>query len=291
MSIFPFDVQSTALLLEQFPGEVAAALKSAPMPVGWLEQTQGDNRALLLLSLANLLAPNCLREWFQADDLVIAGRREIGEFATAAFGGGNSVFARNELAIPVRVPPERRADVVRSGLARDKWQWILVKGMDYKVSTADVRPGDPDLELRFALTWDRQALHFHADVLDTPAGFFPPKGRRSVELFINPSRNGLVWQSPEDFQFAFNPDGSAMEFFHNHPFTAQIRTTEHGYSIDSDIPWTELGLVPRPGLAFDLTANVSAGGTREWDPSLELSWRYYQRDNDRFGLGTVSLSP
>jgi hypothetical protein len=82
-----------------------------------------------------------------------------------------------------------------------------------------------------------------------------------------------------------------MEWFHDRPATAQVRRTAHGYTIDADLPWTELGLVPRPGLQFDLTANVTAGGTQEWEPSLELSWRYYQRDDDRFGLGTVRLSP
>ena len=44
-------------------------------------------------------------------------------------------------------------------------------------------------------------------------------------------------------------------------------------------------------MEIDLTANVTAAGTNEWDPSLELSWRYYQRPNDGFGLGTVRLSP
>jgi hypothetical protein len=44
-------------------------------------------------------------------------------------------------------------------------------------------------------------------------------------------------------------------------------------------------------MLLDLTANVTAGGIHEWDPSLELSWRYYQRDDDRYGLGTVRLSP
>jgi hypothetical protein len=127
--------------------------------------------------------------------------------------------------------------------------------------------------------------------MDTPPGFFPPKGRRSVELFINPARDGLVWHTPNNFQFAYKPDGSAMEWFHDRPATAQVRRTAHGYTIDADLPWTELGLVPRPGLQFDLTANVTAGGTQEWEPSLELSWRYYQRDDDRFGLGTVRLSP
>ncbi len=288
---FPYDVQSTALLLEQYPAEVAAGLRTAPLPAGWLLQATGNDRAVLLLSMANLLAPDCLREWFQQDQLVRAGRGAIGEFGAAAFGGDNSVFARNELAIPVAVPPQRRAEVVRSNQPREKWQWIVVKGRNYKVSEADVRPGDPELELRFALTWDTKALHFHAEVLDTPPGFFPPTGRRSAELFINPKRDGLVWLSPDNYQFAYKPDGSAMEWFHKRPATARIRMTEHGYAIESDIKWTELGIVPKPDLEFDLTANVTAGGTNEWDPSLELSWRYYQRSNDSFGLGTVRLGP
>jgi hypothetical protein len=288
---FPYDAQGAALLIDEFPSEVAADLKSSPLPADWLERAPSDSRALLLLSLANLLAPDCLREWFQEDDLVREGRQEIGEFALAPFGGDNSVFARNELAIPIRIPPERQATVVRSEQPRDKWQWILVKGMDYKISPADVRPGDPDLQLLFALTWDKDALHFHADVVDAPAGFFPPSGRRSVELFINPRRDGLVWMSPDDFQFAYRPDGSAMEWFHVHPVVARFQITPHGYMIDSDIKWTELGMVPRPGLEFNLTANVTAEGTQEWEPALELSWRYYQREDDRFGLGTVRLSP
>ncbi len=82
-----------------------------------------------------------------------------------------------------------------------------------------------------------------------------------------------------------------MEWFHNRPVKARIQATEHGYTIESDITWKELGVEPKPDLEIDLTANVTAGGTNEWDPSLELSWRYYQRPNDGFGLGTVRLSP
>jgi hypothetical protein len=286
---FPFDVQSTALVLEHFPAEVIAELKRAPMPADWLDQASLIDRSLLLLSLANLLAPDCLREWFQQDPLARAGRTAIDEFGKAAFGGQNSLIARNELAVKPKVPPERLALVDNSDLPRDKWQWILVKGLDYKVSAADARPGDPDLELRFALTWDREALHFHADVLDTPAGFSIPKGRRSVELFINPKRDGLVWLSSDNFQFAFKPDGSAMEWFHNRQVAARIHSTEHGYAVDADIRWTELGLTPAVGLEFDATASVTAGGIYDWDPSLELSWRYYRRADDSFGLGTVRL--
>jgi hypothetical protein len=290
LTTFPYNAQSTALLVEQFPAEVAAALKASPPPPDWLGKATPDSRSVLLISLANLLAPECMREWFQQDDLVQAGRKAIGEFALAPFGGNNSVYTRNELAVPIKVPPEREAVAVPSATPRSQWPWITVKGPDYKISDADVRPGDPDLEMRFALTWDRVALHFHAEVLDTPPGFFPPTGRRSVELFVNPKEDGLVWQSPEDYQFAYKPSGLAMEWFHNKDVPAHIRMTEHGYDIDSDIPWSELKLTPRAGLEVALTANVTAGGSQEWEPMLELSWRYYQREDDRFGLGTVRLA-
>jgi len=286
---FPFDVQDTSLLLEHFPSEVAAGLKRAPLPPNWLGQATLDDRTLLLLSLANLLAPDCLREWFQQDSLARAGRTAIDEFSQAAFGGDDSLFARKELAVPLPVPPERVAAVTGPDVPREKWQWIQVKGLQYKVSDADVRPGDPDLELHFALTWDKEALHYHADVLDTPPGFSIPTGRRSVELFINPRRDGLVWLTPDNFQFAFKPNGTAMEWFHKRPAVARIRSTEHGYAVDADIKWSELGITPHPGLEFDATSSVTAGGTFEWDPALELSWRYYRISDDRFGLGTVRL--
>ncbi len=288
-TVFPYDVKSTALLVEQFPAEIAESLRTAPPPPEWVGAASVEERDMLLLSLANLLAPDCLRDWFQQDSLVVAGRNSIREFSVAAFGGDNSLFARNELAVPVKAPPERHLVVVRSNLPSSKWDWILVKGPDFKISDADVRPGDPEIGLKFALTWDSDALHFHAIVVDTPTGFLPPTGRRSVELFINPNRDGLVWLSQDNFQFAFKPDGSAMEWFHNRPLGATIQKTEHGYSVETNIKWTDLGLVPQPGLAFDMTANVTAAGTEEWDPSLELSWRYYQRDDDRFGLGTAQL--
>ena len=50
-------------------------------------------------------------------------------------------------------------------------------------------------------------------------------------------------------------------------------------------------MTPKPGLEFDFTANVTAEGNAEWQPALELSWRYYQREDDRFGLGTARLGP
>ena len=288
---FPYDVVNTALLLEHFPAEVSASLKVAPLPSDWLQRSIPANRYLLFLSLSNLLASDCLRNWFQRDPLVQAGRAALPEFRVAAFGANDSVYARNELATPMPSVPERHAQVVSAKVPRERWPWTEVKGLQYKCSSADVRPGDPDLDLRFALTWDPTALHFHAEVTDSPPGFAPPTGRRSVELFINPKGGGLAWLDHDDFQFAYQPDGSAMEWFHNRPVTAKVHATPGGYAVDADIPWRELGLAPRPGLQFALTASVTAAGLNESDPALELSWRYYRQPDDRMGLGTVQLMP
>ena len=80
-----------------------------------------------------------------------------------------------------------------------------------------------------------------------------------------------------------------MEWFHNRPADARITKTKNGYTVEADIKWSDLKLTPHPGLEFDATASVTAGGNSEWDPSLELSWRYFGRSDDRFGLGTVKL--
>jgi hypothetical protein len=286
---FPYAVADTALVLEHFPVEVGTSLRSTRLPSGWLQSALPINRYLLFLSLANLLAHDCLRGWFQQDPLVQAGRAALPEFALAAFGPHDSVYTRNELALPEPVPPERSTIVVRTTVPRERWPWIEVKGLQYKCSDADVRPGDPDLELRFALTWDSAALHFHAVVMDTPPGFASPTGYRAVVLYINPKRNGLEWFGPDDFAFSYQPDGSAVEWFHDRPITAQVHPAVGGYVVEASIPWRVLGMTPRPGLTFDLTAGVTAAGVRESDPSLELSWRTYNRPDDRLGLGTARL--
>jgi hypothetical protein len=59
--------------------------------------------------------------------------------------------------------------------------------------------------------------------------------------------------------------------------------------VDAKIKWSTLGLTPRPGLELAIAPSVVAEGTREWQPSLKLTWRFYQRPDDRFGLGVVRL--
>ncbi len=285
----PPDVITSALLIDHFPAEWVARFGNAPSPA-WFQAARPADSAALLISLANLLVPDCVREWFQQDPLIRAARATIPEFGQHAFGIRTSTFWRFELAGPAVEPPERRAIAVSSSTPRDQWKWTRIAGLEFKDSPADVRPDDPMLELRFALTWDNEALHFHAVAIDQPPNTpLPPDRRESVELLINPKNDGLVWRGPDDFDFLYRPTGEAIELNHNRPAQATIQRTDRGYTVESDIPWSLLGLTPRPGLTIGLTTAVATDAPNEWQPSLKLNWRFFQRRDERYGLGTVQL--
>jgi hypothetical protein len=80
-----------------------------------------------------------------------------------------------------------------------------------------------------------------------------------------------------------------VEWFHNRPEQARVRPTDQGYEVEADIKWSELGLVPRPGLELGVSPAVVSEGRFEWEPCLKLNWRYYHRADDRLGLGTLRL--
>jgi hypothetical protein len=276
--------------LDKFPAELLALLKTAPPAEGWLEAASASDRAILLISIANLLVPDCVREWFQADPMVRAGRGSIKDFTEAAFGLSTSTLWRYELAGPLVEPPERRATAVASTLPKEQWHWTRISGLEFKDSPADVRADDPLLELRFAFTWDNEALHFHAEAIDTPPDApRPPDRVESVELLINPKSDGLVWRGPDDFHFVFRANGEAFEWSRNRPVVSKVVRTREGYTVDADISWSQLGLTPSPGLEFRMTTAVATDGRYEWEPTLKLNWRFFERADERFGLGLLKL--
>src|SRR5690606_22483693 len=110
-----------------------------------------------------------------------------------------------------------------------------------------------------------------------------------VELLIDPKSDGHVWRGPDDFHFVFRSTGDAFEWSRNRPAAAKITRTEQGYMVEADIPWSQLGLTPGPGLELSMTTAVATSGRHEWEPTLKLNWRFYQRSDERFGLGTLQL--
>ena len=285
-----FDVPTTALLLDNFPAEVLARARKSPRPPGWIEDAAPVDRAILLLSVANLLVPNCVREWFQQDPLVRATRTLIPEFAEAAFGMNTSILWRHELAGPAAEPPARRAVALAATAPRDQWQWTRIAGLEFKESPADVRADDPLLELRFAFTWDNEALYFHAEATDTPAGYKPSEERKElVELLVDPQLDGLIWRGSDDLHFIYRSSGEAWEWSRNRATPGIIVRTETGYTVEAAIPWSVLGLTPASGLEFGMTTAVATAGRYEWEPSLKLNWRFFQRRDERYGLGILRL--
>jgi len=229
---------------------------------------------------------------------VQAGRAAITEFAEAAFGPNTSLFAQRELAGPRLAPPQRKVVAVSSATPRDKWNWQKVAGLEFKDSNADVREGDPPLEFSFAFTWDEFALHYHAEVVDTPSGFVIPAERnRMAELFVDPESDGLVWQGKRDFQFGFvrshywnkTPPGTAAEYFNSGKASVSITDTATGYVVEATIPWSTLGVNPHAGLELGVSPAVITEGTKEWEPTLKLNWSYYRENETRIRLGRVRL--
>jgi hypothetical protein len=271
-----------ALQLEHFPRETASLDPQ--------QDSTSEAAAAHLITTANLLAPDCIRHAFQRDPLVQAGRAAIAEFGEAAFGPNSSVIAQRELASNPPVPPLRHARATRDDLPRDQWDWHNVQGMEFKDSDADIRPGDPPLEFRFALTWNESALHLHAEVVDSPAGYkLPPKRVRQVELNVDTELDGFLSSGQRDFQFIYRVGAEAREAFHRVETTATITPTADGFTVEAVIPWSSMGLVPKTGLEFCLTPAAASAGTKEWEPKMKLNWSYARLNDSTHRLGRVRL--
>ena len=278
-----------ALLLDCFPVETMQRL-GAKFATDAMARATPAGQAALLITAANVLGADCVRRWFQRDPLVRAGRAAIPEFAEAAFGPNTSVIAQRELSPPRDQRPVRQTVAVATTRPRAQWDWQKVAGLEYKNSDADVFPGDAPLEYRFAFTWDATALHFHAEVKDTPAGYpVPPVRNRMVFLFVDPDSDGLVWTGPRDYQFCYKVGDVAQEFFNHAATQAEIRTTEEGYTVEASIPWKALGLAAQPGLEFSLSPSTINEGVRESEPSLQLIWSSQEDANGHSRLGRLRL--
>lgn len=270
------------LQLAHFPRETLTRLPDAP--------ATPTAAAASLITIANLLADDCVRRAFQQDALVQAGRTAIAEFREAAFGPNTSVIAQGELDGTPPPPAPRLAVGVPHTQPREQWRWQHVAGTEFLDSQADLRPGDAPLAFRFAFTWDEAALHFHAEVTDTPAGFtVPAKRKRVVELYVDPEADGLVWTGRRDYQFTYDLTEGMRETFNHVPNRSRLTPTAEGYALEASIPWTSLGVTPRPGLELGVSPAVVAAGKREWEALIKLNWSFHPMRAGVYRLGTIRL--
>jgi hypothetical protein len=278
----PADPLLSVLQLDQFPLEALTLPPHLP--------TTPEAAAAFVITAANLLDHDCVRRAFQADPLVRAGRAAIAEFGEAAFGPNTSVIAQRELAGSKPLAPPRQARIVAQALPNAQWDWQTVAGLEFKDSDADVRPGDAPLAFRFALTWDQDALHVHAEVTDTPSGYAVPRERRrAVEVFIDPDVDGFNWSSAQDYQSTYRL-GAPAHSLNQHPVNeARITPTAQGYTVETSIPWSGLGLVPHTGLEFGLTVAAVSESPHEWEQIIKLNWSWAPLRAGAYQLGRVRL--
>lgn len=269
------------LQLAHFPAEALARPSGPP--------TAPAAAAASLVTIANLLADDCVRRAFQQDLLVQAGSAAVAEFQAAPFGANTSVIAQGALA-GTSIPAPRETLGVSRHRPRESWDWQLVAGPEFLDTGADQRPGDPPLTFRFAFTWDDTALHFHAEVFDAPSGYaLPAERQRAVELFLDPAGDGLVWSAQDDYQFVFDLREGSGEKFERPSGPFRLVPTSDGYTLEATIPWRTLGVTPRQGLQLGVSPAVVAAGRRDWEPATKLNWSFHPLGDGVYRLGLVRL--
>ncbi len=86
------DATTLALMLDCFPTEVIYGWKATPPTDAWWAAAHPADLAAMLITTANLLNRDCVRQWFQQDPLVTAARATLTDFTTAAFGPNTSLY-------------------------------------------------------------------------------------------------------------------------------------------------------------------------------------------------------
>lgn len=146
---------------------------------------------------------------------------------------------------------------------------------------------------RFAFAWDEQALHVMIRVTDKHVVNNSPADslfeQDSVELFIDPQNDGLVWGNTDDLQFGFAVTDKAWEWFGGRQtdIDRSVTLSDGGYEVRASIPWTTLGVEPTPGTRLQSTVAVKSVDASGESP-VKLNWRYKQ-EGGRYRLGDLVL--
>lgn len=152
---------------------------------------------------------------------------------------------------------------------------------------------DNAVSARFAFAWDDQALHVTIRVTDGHVVNNSPADslfeQDSVELYIDPQNDGLVWGAAEDLQFGFAVTDKAWEWFGGRQTAIDQSVTpmDDGYEVRASIPWTTLGIEPASGVRMQSTVAVKSVNASGESP-VKLNWRYKQ-ESDHYRLGDLVL--
>ncbi len=295
---------ASALAIASFPREVVANLRHLErmgvrkVEIGFLDSVdwrsgqirQGYlvlDQSMLMLSLVNYLQDGIVQKWVQSDPMVQRGRQLIDDYRVPA-------YAQNSLCDLAGRTTATRDQRPRSTRAMRFDNWATA---DWQVLDIDsLEGGDagvPDMPVaKFAFAWDGAGLHFSIRVVSKTVTNTRPADKLyeqdAIELYIDPANDGLAWGQPADFQFGFAAPDKTWEWFGSgRRVPARITSTAEGYSVESVIPWSTLGVKPGPGLVLGVSPAlhyVSPDGTN----SVKLNW-CWRPEGERVHLGALTL--
>jgi hypothetical protein len=210
------------------------------------------------------------------------------------------------VAVRLTTPPTINADL-------SDWPEGPTAVSSHVVHRADGVTRSPSAQAIWRLGWDEGNLYVGTAVTDdihvqTQQGNQIFRGD-SLELQIetNPARNARTL-GPSNFQIALSPGNfgdippSAFRFQGNnqgrmldaaggHNITVAARQTGDGYILEAAIPWSDLNLIPTPGMRLGLALNVNDNdtpGTARQEMMLSnVSTRQFA---DPTSWGTLTLS-
>lgn len=245
------------------------------------------NQAMLLSAITNAMTDGQLRQWFGSHPMVQHGEATIAANDSRRPSESTSLFAldlpRDDLRKALQQPPlHTAARPLHVGWEQAEWSAIPPDGS-----------GADEAIAQFALAWDEEAFHLRVIVEDDrPHNDRHPDRlyeQDSVEFFIDPAADGLKWGNPADFQYGFAIGEKAWEWFgqRHESIDHTDRITRKGYMISASIPWSTLGLSPKPGLVIGVDLAV-----RDADqPKPHTYHWHWQPRGQSIELGRVVIEP
>lgn len=180
--------------------------------------------------------------------------------------------------------PARRAEpreAVASLLPRPEHQWDW-RWLDAQNSRHSVFDGNNRIFLQFASGWDTNALHVRIVATDPEIA-----DGDKVELYFDPEGDGFRWGDFRDFLFNFPVTSEPYESLNRPMGTSTVQRVERGYAISATIPWSLLGVEPRPGLRIHCSPGIYSV-TDDDEPAAKLNWQW-QDEGDAIRLGQIVL--
>ncbi len=156
--------------------------------------------------------------------------------------------------------------------------------------------GKKDFSGKFYFTWNKKYLYMAVVIDDNEIVADMSKDRiwrnDCIELYIDPERDGFIWNDDSDFQFGFSPSdekqvdkAKTWEWFHgdNNDFGVKAVSKlikKKGYIIEAAIPWETFDVEPEKKKIIGVGFGIHDVDIQVDDsPDTKLIWGYFASES------------